>query len=336
MKGLNIKDIAKEAGVSIATISRALNPQTQHLLNPETFKRIKALTEKLGYLPNRAASSLRQGIAKTIGFPMNFRSDTTSGYVGEILKGVLKGLYETGYDLKLISQEGIYSLQSLLDNAGVDGLIITHAYYIAYPHLKDELEKSKIFPLVVMNDYQSDWGINQLYVDSYKATYDLTEYVIKKDNRDFFLLGGEMHSLDAQIRRKAFLEVLSKNNIKFPENRFLNGHFNEVGGYAAILELIRKEPDFRGVIFCLNDAMAVGVLRAFGELGLRCPQDIKVVGFDNITITEHTNPPLTTVSVPLAEMGYEAVYMIHKILKGEIKQYIKKEFSHELIIRVSC
>ena len=103
------------------------------------------------------------------------------------------------------------------------------------------------------------------------------------------------------------------------------------------LELLFIEnPDFRGLIYALNDAMAIGVLRALGELNLNCPRDIKVVGFDDITIVKHMNPPLTTVHVPLVDMGYEAVKIVHDILTGEIDDVKKLRFSYRLTQRESC
>ncbi len=333
---MEIKDVAKKAGVSIATVSRALNPKRESLLKKSTLDRIREVIKETGYSPNRSASSLRQGFSRTIGLPMNFKTDTTSGYVGEIMRGVLKGLDDIGYDLKLISQEEFVSLKTLLDNSGVDGLIITHAYHIAYPHLEEELRKTECFPLVVINDYKEDLNVSQVYIDTYKATYDMADYVIGRGNRDFYLLGGELYSQDAQIRQGAFLDALSAHNINFNKNRILNGHFSETGGYEITKKIFDENPNFRGLIYSLNDVMAIGVLRALGELGLNCTKDVKVVGFDDIAIAKHMNPPLTTISVPLADMGYKAVKIVYDILTGEIKNVKKLQFNYKLTQRESC
>ncbi len=333
---MTIKDVAREAGVSIATVSRALSPKTESLLKESTLGKIRAIIKKLGYMPNRSASSLRQGFSRTIGVLMNFKTDTTSGYVGEIMKGVLKGLDVIGYDLKLISQEEFSSFRFLLDNAGIDGLVITHAYHITYPHLEEELEKTRCFPLVVINDYKKDLNASQVYIDTYQAIYDMTDYVIGRGNRDFYLLGGESYSHDAQIRQSAFLDALSAHSLDFNKSRIFNGHFSEIGGYEMTKKIFTENPDFRGLICSLNDAMAIGVLRALGELNLNCPRDIKVVGFDDITIVKHMNPPLTTVHVPLVDMGYEAVKIVHDILTGEIDDVKKLQFSYRLTQRESC
>jgi LacI family transcriptional regulator len=336
MDRITIKDVAERAGVSIATVSRAINPKTEFLLKQSTLDKIKATIRELGYLPNRSAASLRQGFSKTIGVLMNFRTDTTSGYVAEIMRGMLRALNGIGYDLKLISQEQFSSFRSLLDNAGIDGLIITHAYHIAYPNLEQELKRSRCFPLIVINDYREDLNASQVYIDTYKATYDMAEYVIKKGNRDIYLLAGEIYSRDAQARERAVLEVLDAYKIDFNRDRIINGHFSEIGGYESTKRIFLENPGFRGLIYSLNDAMAIGVLRALGELGFHCPGDIKVVGFDDIAITEHMNPPLTTVHVPLADMGYEAVNILYGILTGDRSDVKKLQFDYRLTQRESC
>ena len=337
MNKVTIKEVAKRAGVSVATVSRALNPATQKLVKPQTVRKIKEVARALNYLPHRAASSLRKKQTQTIGL-LNFGHSIFSGYVSEIVKGIFTGLEEIGYDLKLISGQEFYSLGAILDNAGVDGIITTHAYKKAFPNLENEIanQKGKTFPVIVVNDFNPKWKINQIYVDSYKASTKLIEHLLKRGFRNFYLIGGEPESNDAQARKIAFLKIIKKHKIPFSEERIYNGHFSEEGGYTCAKQILNKDRKFRGVFYCLNDAMAIGALRAIGEFKLRCPEDIKVVGFDGIPETEFTNPPLTTMKFPLFEMGYYASQLIYKIIQGKIKRPIKKEFQAELVIRKSC
>jgi DNA-binding LacI/PurR family transcriptional regulator len=335
---LTIKDLAKKAGVSVATVSRALNPATEHLVESATLNKVKELSRQWGYFPQRAARSLREGLSRTIGILMYFRTDTISGYVGEIMKGILKGLQEVGYDLKLISREEFPSFQAILDSGGIDGIIITHAYRDAFPYFEKEIRrnKGKILPLVVINDYNPAWRINQLYVDSYKASIEITAYLVKRGYRDFYLIEGEEASPDARIRKQGFLKILKESGMDLASTRFINGHFSEEGGSRAAQTILKNDPGFRGLFYCLNDAMAIGALRAIGESGLNCPRDIKLIGFDGIPQTEYANPALTTMKFPLSEMGYEAVGVIYKIIRGKTKRYVRREFPAELVIRNSC
>ncbi len=333
---LTIKDIAKKAKVSVATVSRALNPTTEKLLDPITLKKINELAKKTGYIPQRTARSLREGKTRTIGLLMNFRTDTVSGYVGEIMRGMLKSLQEVGYDLKLISREEFSSLGTILDYVGIDGVVITHAYRDAFPNLGEEIAKSKkTMPIAIINDYDKKLELNQLYVDSYKASSTMAKYLIDSGNSDFYLIGGEEGSIDARIRKQAFFDRAREYKIDFLETRFLNGHFSEEGGYQVVKELLQTYR-FRGILYCLNDAMAIGALRAIGECGLVCPSDIRVIGFDGIPQGEFSNPSLTTVKFPLYEMGYEAVLIIYNMLRNKNEKYIRKEFPFQLEIRKSC
>ncbi|MDP8234176.1 MAG: LacI family DNA-binding transcriptional regulator [Candidatus Saelkia tenebricola] len=336
MENLTIKDVAKKAGVSIATISRALNPETRNTVKLETVQKIQDVVTELGYLPNNIASSLRRRKSKTIGFPYNFQKDVTSGYVSGILSGVLRGLNEIGYGLKLMPVKDTHSLLALIDKQGIDGIIFTHASYIEYSHLEINENAEKILPVVVINDSDSNQGVNRLYVNSYDASRTMAEYVLRKSGPKVFIIGGNPDDVESRLRKAAFLDVLREKEMQFSEHRYLDGKFSEQGGYEASKTAFEKEPEFRGVLYCLNDAMAIGAIRAVGELGLHCPGDIKIIGFDDVFQTEFTNPPLTTMRFPLSNMGHEAVMLIYRILKGEIKQYIKKEFPHELIIRASC
>jgi len=336
VKKVSITDIAKEAGVSVATVSRALNPKTEHLVKQATLEKIRKIIRESKYSPSRSARSLRHGFYRTIGLPMNFRTDTTSGYVGEIMRGILKGLDEIGYDLKLISQEEFLSLEALLDGAGVDGLIATHGYHVSYPHLEEELKNKKSFPLVIVNDYNPNLNVSQVYIDNYQATAEMVRYALKKGSYNFCLICGEEDSRDARVRKKSFLDTVSAHNIVFDKSSIFNGHFSETGGYEAAKKIFAVNPVFRGTLFCLNDAMAIGVLRALGELGINCPKEVEVVGFDDIAISEHTNPPLTTVQVPLFEMGYQAVKLVYNTFTGESAGYKKIQFDYRLVPRESC
>ncbi|MDD5423530.1 MAG: substrate-binding domain-containing protein, partial [Candidatus Omnitrophica bacterium] len=133
-----------------------------------------------------------------------------------------------------------------------------------------------------------------------------------------------------------FLDALKEAEIRFdPMQDAANGYFQEIGGYKAAISLFSKRPDYRGVIFCVNDAMALGVLRAIGEAGLRCPQEVVVTGFDGIAAGEFSNPPLTTINFELHEMGKAAVGILKDIVSGSQKKTIKRKFPFRLIERHS-
>jgi len=131
--------------------------------------------------------------------------------------------------------------------------------------------------------------------------------------------------------------VLKARGIRFDEKRSVaNGHFQERGGYEEALRLLEEEPDFRGAIVCANDAMALGVMRALGEAGVKCPGAVAVTGFDGIAMGEFSNPPLTTVKFELYEMGKSAVRILRNVISRKQKGFVKEKFPFRLIERKSC
>lgn len=334
-----MKEIVKSTGLSIATVSRALNEETASLVKPGTREKVLQAAEKLNYTPDRAARCLRLRRNNTLGFLMNFNTDRLNGYVQEILDGVMAGLAMTKYDLKIVSAARFGSLESVMKTHGLDGLILSHAYKQAFPDLSQEADKysNKGWPVVIINDYRPGCHVNQFYSDNALAASTLTDYVIKKKHRKIYFIGSEDGSPDAMARKKAFVETLKKHGIRFNEEEdSANGHFQERGGYESTLALFSDRPEFRGAIFCANDAMALGAIRALGELALKCPQDVAVVGFDGIASGEFSNPPLTTIKFELAEMGRAAVIMLDNIIRGRQKVSTKQKFPFRLIERGSC
>lgn len=335
----SLKRIVKATNLSIATVSRALNEETASMVKSDTREKILNAANKLNYVPNRMARSLRTARTNTFGFLMNFETDAISGYVQEILNGVLHALSDIKYDLKLISAANFDSLDAILKTHALDGLILPHAYKRAFPNLAKESEshRNKAWPVVIINDPYDNYYVNQLYSDSKSASSVLTSYLINRGYKKFYFIGSEEGSKDSQIRKKAFVDVLKKHKIKFDGERdSANGHFQEEGGYRETKALFENRPDFRGAIFCANDAMALGAIRALGELSLRCPQDVAVTGFDGISMGEFSNPPLTTIKFELTEMGKRAVYILKDVSSGKQKSLVKEMFPFQLMERGSC
>ena len=275
---------------------------------------------------------------KTIGFVMHFGKDATSSYVTEILRGVLAGLKETRYNIRLISHEQFSKIGNSFERSGIDGVIITHGSRDIPDNLRYQIEKSeeKTWPIVVINDYNPNLDMNQLYTNSYNASYNLASYLVKKGCREFYLIGADGKSNDALKRKKAFKDALLERGIRLAKEKFIEGFFSEKGGCAAVKKALKNDPSFNGAFFCLNDAMAIGAILAISQSGLNCPRDVKVTGFDDVPQAAFTNPPLTTMKFPLAGMGQEAVRIIDAILRKKLNRHTTRQFDASLVVRNSC
>ncbi len=338
-KRSKIKELVSMTGFSVATVSRALNEDTAYMVKAPTREKVCRVAEKLNYIPDRMARSLRMRKTNTFGFLMNFETDSLSGYIQEILGGVMDALKASLYDLKIISSDWHTSLDSVMRTHGLDGVILPHGYRETFPNLAEESlrYKNKPWPVVVINDYHPSYYLNQLYSDNLQASKILTEYLLDKGYRDFYFIGGEEGSPDAEARKKAFLNTLRDHNVKFEEEKNIaNGHFQEQGGYEETMRLFKERPRFHGAIFCANDSMALGTIRAIGESLKRCPEDVAVAGFDGIAMGEFSNPPLTTMKFELYEMGKAAVHILNNVMTGKQDVFTKQKFPSSLLARNSC
>ena len=334
-----LEEMVKATGFSTATVSRALSNHTSAMVRDVTRQKICEAADRLNYIPDRNARSLRMRRGNVFGFLMNFEADTISGYMHEILNGVIEGLRETEYDMKLVSSHRHSTIDWVMRTHGLDGVILPHNYKYAFPDLAKESEryKNKAWPVVIMNDYHPRFHTNQLYIDNFLASQYLADYLIDRGCRSFFYIGCEFSSPDADERKRAFLYTLKTRGIKFNAGTdTADGHFSESGGYEETLKFLRKRRSFRGVIFCANDSMALGALRAIGEMGLVCPDDISVVGFDGIATGEFSNPPLTTIKFDLQGMGRAAVEILKDIVTKKRTHFVKQKFPFKLVERKSC
>ncbi|MDD3905710.1 MAG: LacI family DNA-binding transcriptional regulator [Candidatus Omnitrophica bacterium] len=339
MKRSKLYQIVKSTGYSVATVSRALNEETAGVVREATRKKIYTAAEKIDYIPNRMAKSLRRQRTDTFGFLINFETDTISGYVHEILNGVIDGLKGSSLDLKIVSSARHHTLQGIIKIHGLDGLILPYGYGHEFPDLARESEqyKNKAWPVVMINDYHRKFYMSQLYSDNYSASRHLAEYLIDKGYRRFFFIGCGSDSPDSSARKKGFLDAMKERKLRFDvENDIANGYFTEQGGYEAANRFLSRKSLKHSVIFCLNDSMALGAIRAIGQAGFKCPDEIAVTGFDGIAAGEFSNPPLTTVKLDLHEMGRSAVIMLKDILAGRQKRFVKKKFPFKLIERQSA
>ncbi len=322
-----IKDVAKLSGVAVSTASYALNNSTK--VSEETRQKVIAAAKELNYQKNGLASDLKRTSTNTIALIL---SDLSGPYYSELIKGVQDVASTNGYDL--IACSSIGGAQStavkFLREKRVDGVIIL-AHNIDDKTILDSAREG--FPIVVLDrSVQSDHVV-QIEVDNEHGAFMATEHLIEKGSRDIAYVSGPYNSHDNELRFKGYQSALEKHGIEYRSKWKVSGGFTREGGYQATKMLIAQK-DVPQAIFYANDEMAIGGLQALNEKKLSVPDDISIIGFDDIQLSEYVSPPLTTMRQPKYEAGALAVHLIFQVLSKE-KVDSNYKLTTELIERKS-
>ncbi|MFG6118725.1 LacI family DNA-binding transcriptional regulator [Thalassobacillus sp. B23F22_16] len=305
-----IKDVAKRAGVAVSTASYALNGINK--VSQATVDKVLKAAQELNYQKNGIASDLKRTKTNTIALIL---SDLSGPYYSELIKGVQDVTTSNGYDLIACSSVGgdKSTATKFLREKRVDGAIVL-ATNISSEVIAASARKD--FPIVVLDREVDNPHVIHVEVDNEQGGYDATKHLLYKGHRSIAYVSGPLDSHDNKERFKGYQAALAASEVPYHSRWKINGDFTREGGYRATRTLIAQKnmPD---AIFYANDEMAIGGLQAFSEKGIRVPEDISVIGFDDIQLAEYVNPPLTTVRQPKYEAGSLAVHLIFQMLAGE-------------------
>ena len=317
LEKVNITELAHKAGMSISTISRAINPETRGKVAAKTLKRIDYLLEKYSFTPNLAAKSLRKSSTKTIGLVFPYLPGIFySPYYHHILAGVTDFLKDTEYQFKMLllsENQKKWDHYDFKIGERVDGLIIIH--WFKYFSKISILENLGI-PCAIINDLQENNRVRFFGVDHVVGGQIAANCLYTAGHRNIAILAGPDWSKDSQQRISGFLDFLKKVGIRVNPEFILTADFLETRAYEKIDSLFKKNSSITA-LFCCNDQMAYGAIRRLKELGISCPSDISVVGFDDDPWSATLHPPLTTIQVPVYELAKSAVQGLMGDLQSE-------------------
>ncbi|WP_307337377.1 LacI family DNA-binding transcriptional regulator [Caldalkalibacillus uzonensis] len=322
-----IKDVAKLAGVSVSTASYALNGKGN--VKPETKMKVLEAAKQLNYQKNGLAMDLKKSKTKTIALIL---SDLSGPYYSELIKGVQEVTMANGYDLIACSSIGGKDSTAIkfLTEKRVDGVII-----LAH-NISDEVIMASSrdgFPIIVLDRFLEDQHIISVLVNNTQGAYQATKYLIEQGHRDIAFISGPSNSVDSINRMKGYQQALEEYDIAYQSKWTFTGNFTREGGYHAT-KLLIMQGDLPTAVFYANDEMALGGYQAFEEMGIKIPDDISVMGFDDIQIAQYLNPPLTTVKQPKYEAGTLAAHLLFQAFDNqEINR--RYDLSTDLVIRGS-
>lgn len=325
-----IRDVAREAGVSVATVSRVLNNSGP--VREETRRRIGEIAKRLRYTPNLAAQSLSTRKTYTIGVLL---PDLFGEFFSEVIRGIDQTAQGRGYHVLVSSShnERLEIEAALRVMQGrVDGLLVMS------PDLKAEslaLNLPDQLPVVLLNCQVDDHSYDSLNIDNYAGAYAMTRHLIEQGHRQIGLITGAAKNLDSRERTRGYRDALREGGGEWSAELEVAGDFGEESGYRAAQQLCRG-PVRPTAIFALNDAMAVGALSALRDARVEVPDSMAVAGFDDIPIAQYLSPPLTTVRVGIHRYGSRATEMLLDAIasgNGHIRR--QAEIATEVVARAS-
>ncbi len=323
---VTLKNIAKIAGVSVNTVSRALNGKPD--VNENTRQRVLEVARKLGYVPNRSALSLKKQKTHIVGVIIE---DNANPFWAEVLKGVESAAKKYEYHVILVNtsrnyEEEVEGIRMLLERR-VDGLLIAPNQE-KYDDIF-ELKKLRV-PFVIMGRHIKEFeklNIPMVYSDEIDGGCRATKHLIERGCKRIAFIGAQPYNTASIERCEGYKMALKEAGIRVNEDLIKTGGIEIEGGYKSIIDLVENGVEFDG-IFVYNDLMAFGVLKALKELNFQVPRDVKVIGYDDIAYSSIITPSLTTMRMKkktIGELSFEL------LLKPESKIVLKTE----LIVRDS-
>ncbi|CAM4174107.1 LacI family DNA-binding transcriptional regulator [Lederbergia lenta] len=324
---VTIKDVAKEAGVSISTVSNALNGVD--VLHPDTKEHILNVAKRMNYIPNINGRNLKSNRTKVLGL---FITTMTGPYYGTLTDAIYKQCEKNGYELNIFITKNDQNALSNILGRRVDGAIISNEF-ISETH-EDLLGKANI-PIVFLDREKTGKVMSSVVFNSYKGGQVVAEYLIQLGHEKLGYIKGFGHIYDDIERFRGFQDTLKDAGLAFSTDHLLYGDFEEEASYDAVKAFINSGKDLPDAFFAGNDSSAIGCMKALQSEGLSIPEDISVIGFDDIEISEYYNPPITTVNNPISEQGILAVdRLINLIQNNGVGQLDRLEGN--LVVRNSC
>ena len=328
-----IKDVAKMAGVSTTTVSHVINKT--RFVAKETEEAVMQAIKSLKYSPSAVARSLKVNTTKSIGMIV---TTSESPYFAEIIHAVEDHCYRQGYSLFLCNTqndpEKIKNHVEMLAKKRVDGLLVMCSEYTQ--HSLDVLSGFSSVPMVVM-----DWGPNAdtdiIEDNSFNGGYIATKHLIDCGHKAIGLIAGELDKTTARTRYEGFVKAMNEAYLPIHENWIMEGFFEPEDGYECMNKILVQD-NLPTAVFCCNDVMALGAISAITEKGLRVPDDISIIGYDNIHSSRFYAPPLTTIHQSKSRLGAQAVNLLFERIANKDNDSHEKHriaIHPELVLRKS-
>ncbi len=337
-RAVTIRDVAKAAGVSVATVSSVLNNSNQTRISPETRERVLRVARELGYRPRRVAQGLRKGLTYLVGLSIPLQPDPPlSPFFYEAVSGALKAAKERGWMVSILGfkdrAEELTLLRKAITQRLVDGVL-----------LFDPQESDPRFSLLkgglpfVVIGRTDDPEIYTVDNDNVQAAKLATQHLIHLGHKRIAFVHIPLNYFTAIDRLEGYRQALTEAGLPFRKELLIeaDGYYGVEAGYRAMLSLLEKVKERPTAVLAMDDTLALGCIQAAAEKGLKVPDDLAVVGFNDSAFSAHCEPPLTTVRIFAETLAYYAVDMLLRLIQGEVVAPSRVTVPTQLIVRKSC
>jgi LacI family transcriptional regulator len=333
---MNLEDIARKAGVSRSTVSRVIN--NDRYVSEETRKHVQTVIDRERFQPNHAARALVKRRTEIIGVLIPHSVNiffTDNSYFPMLLQGIGEAAHERDHAMLLwlgqTGEDSEHLIRKISSSRMMDGLIIAsltsdHPLFEQLPDLK--------FPVVMVErplGYENH--ISYVTIDNVRGAETAVRHLISLGRRRIAHITGQLTIADGQERLKGYKNALQKAGLPIDPNLIVEGRFTHEDGYIAMKQLLRHKPD---AVFAPGDTAAVGAMQAIREAGLRVPEDIAIIGFDDLDVATRISPQLTTIRQPVQQKGAYAARLLIDLIEQKFDAPQHVILPTELVIRQSC
>ncbi len=321
--------------MSTSTVSRVLSPQANNYMREETREKVLKTIKELDYRPDIRAQSLRGMGTKIIGLIM---PDALNPFYQELAYALEEVCYKEKCGLLVCSSKNSSARElvyiNLLERQKVDGIILSTA---GLSEAKLNRLTKRGIPIILIDRDVPGADIPVMFINNYMGGCQATQYLIDLGHKKIACIAEAVNALSSINRLKGYRDTLQRNGLEVDKKLIKKGKSTYKDGYESMKELLGKNGHEFTAIFCLNDLVALGAIRAIQEKGKNLPSDYSIIGFDNISFSSISNPPLTTIAQPIKEITQGAFKAIKKAKRqGSLKKKEHRVWDTKLIVRESC
>ena len=315
-----IKDVAKRAQVSISTVSHVLN--STRFVSEDASNKVHEAVAALNYKPSAVARSLKTNKTRTIGM---LTASNANPFFAEVIHGVESTCYERGYHLVLCNSDGDLDKQEsylrTLEEKRIDGLLVMSAH--SDPAFFQKLQERCSEPMVILDCQVPDIHADVIMEDAENGGYDATRYLIESGHTEIGCISGPQELSPSSARYQGYQRAIAEHQLSVKPDWIVEGQLTAESGFQAVTEMLKNTAP-PSALFVGNDLMAMGAICALQSNGYQVPDDVSVIGYDNIELASFTSPPMTTMHQPKRELGQLAAdTLLNRIENPKIEPTIR-------------